>query len=140
VWIPAANPDVVVLMSGVNDLAWWTVETGVEIANRQNTYISSIFALKPNIRIVVMTLTQLSDASVPPDNTSRKTLVSNFNTRLRLLVAIRIAAGQKIQLVDMASLFTPTNTYDGIHPDVATQINIMGPAAYNGINAVLHIR
>ncbi len=117
-WLNTFQPDVVVVMAGTNDIAWWTTETGTSVADRQDVLITTIQQTLPNVKIVVQTIPPQSAVIVQPNNVDRAVLAQQYNTELRKLVAARVAAGQKVRLADINAVLTVADLRDGIHPNV----------------------
>lgn len=122
-WLNTYQPDVVVVMAGTNDIAWWTAETGTSVAGRQDVLITTIQQTLPNVKIVVQTIPPQSSVLVAPNNVDRAVLAQQYNTELRRLVAARVTAGQKVRLADVNSVLTLADLRDGIHPNVGANCN-----------------
>ncbi len=136
-WLTTYKPDIVVLMGGTNDVAWWTTETGTQVANRMEAFITKIQTTLPGVRIVVQTIPPQSSAIIAPNNVNRQVLVQQYNDRLRILVAARVAAGQLVRLSDTGAVLTLSDLRDGIHPSPQAGIEKIAPTVYNALVQLL---
>jgi len=143
-WIASTQPNVILLMIGTNDTAWWTNEDGTEIAARHDALIGQLRAARPNAWILV--------ASIPPQTSvlihgkadgdaatatvDRALLTEQFNAAVRANVNARVAAGQRVRFVDVNAVLTTADLYDGIHPTEAAHARI-AQVFLDGIRAVL---
>jgi len=115
-WLSSTSPDIILLMAGTNDIAWWTAETAAQIGARHNALIDQLRAARPNAWIFVASIPPEASAIILPNNIDRATLVQQFNTVIRSNVDARVAAGQHVRFVDVNSVLTTADLYDGIHP------------------------
>jgi lysophospholipase L1-like esterase len=108
------DPDVVLLMIGTNDLAWWAAEASApaDAAARVGQILDRIAA--SGARVILATTPPIQDASVPPDGRSRAQLLRDYNAALRTL-----AAARGVALVDIEATLTLSDLYDGTHPSEA---------------------
>ena len=136
-WLLVYRPDVITVLYGTNDVAWWTTETGTQIADRANAGLTQMQKLLPGVRIVVMTLPPESSSIIAPNNVNRQVLVQQYNDRLRFLVAARVAAGERIRLADINTVLTLSDLRDGIHPTPEAGINKMTPVIWNAMQQLL---
>ncbi len=136
-WLAANRPSVVVVMAGTNDVAWWTAETGTQVADRINNMVTQIQQIVPGVRIVVQTIPPQSSVIVAPNNVDRAVLAQQLNTRLRTLVTARVTAGQRVRLADINPTLTLADLRDGIHPTTAAGINKMTPVISQAVLQVL---
>ena len=123
-WTSATQPNIILLMIGTNDTAWWTNETATQIATRHNALIDQLRSARPNAWIFVASIPPQSSANVPPNNVDRAVLTQQFNTAIRQNVNVRIAAGQRVRFVDVNSVLTTADLYDGIHPTEAAHAKV----------------
>jgi hypothetical protein len=56
------------------------------------------------------------DGSATTTSVDRAVLAGQFNTVIHSNVDARIAAGQQVRFVDVNSVLTTADLYDGIHP------------------------
>ncbi len=136
-WLTTFRPNVVVIMAGTNDLAWWTAENGTQVADRMNSLISKIQTTAPGVRIVVQTIPPQSSAIIAPNNVNRQVLVQQYNDRLKALIAARVTSGQLIRLADTNAALTLTDLRDGIHPTTQAGIAKVAPTVYNTLVPLL---
>ncbi len=100
-WIDTYKPDIVLLMSGTNDVAMDDVSQVPDLTRIKNEYsslIDSIFQTRPQVRLVV--------ATIPPTNGFWNQYVVQFNAEIRNLVAEKATDGKNIGLADVAASLT----------------------------------
>jgi lysophospholipase L1-like esterase len=116
------DPDVVLLMIGTNDLAWWAAEASApaDAAARVGQILDKIEAA--GVRVILATTPPIQDASVPPDGRSRAQLLRDYNAALRTL-----AAQRGVTLVDVEAALTLSDLYDGVHPSEAAHDTKIAP-------------
>lgn len=137
VWLPTYKPDVVIMLAGTNDVAWWSAETGTSIADRADKMITHIQTLLPNVRLVVQTLPPESSSIIAPNNVDRQVLVKQYNDRLKILIAARVAAGQAIRLSDTNAVLSLADLRDGIHPTPEAGIAKIAPTIWAALKQLL---
>jgi lysophospholipase L1-like esterase len=123
-WLGATQPNIVLLMIGTNDTAWWTNNDAAEIGARHSALIDQIRAARPNAWIFVGSIPPQTsvmihgkpDGNATTTSVDRAVLAGQFNAVIRSNVAARIAAGQQVRFVDVNSVLTTADLYDGIHP------------------------
>jgi lysophospholipase L1-like esterase len=107
-WIAAAQPDVVLLNVGTNDML-----QNYDLANAPNrlsALLDQIVRDAPNATLIVSTLVPSPDATV-------NSRVLAYNSRIPGIVQAKQAAGKKVRMVDFyANLTTADIGPDGIHP------------------------
>jgi endoglucanase len=121
-WVAAALPSHVLLMAGTNDVAWWSVESADQIADRAGALIDIILAAPGSPWVIVATIPPESTAVLPgliPPR-ERSALARAFNLALVARVEARRAAGKRVRLADVAAVLTVADLYDGIHPNPAS--------------------
>lgn len=118
-WLAAYTPDYVLLMIGTNDIAWWTVKNGAEIAADQSMVIDAIQQAQPNAWIIVASIPPISSRQIPPNNVDRAQLGRDYNAAAKTRIEARIAAGQKVRYADVYSVLSLADLYDGVHPTQA---------------------
>lgn len=119
-YLATYDPDVVLLMIGTNDLAWWTVEQPADVVARVSLIIDKTQA--SGAVLYLATIPPASDASVPPNGRSRAALVDAYNDQLRALAVV-----QGVPLVDVEQALTLANLYDGIHPSETAHDTLIAP-------------
>ncbi|MCX5199279.1 SGNH/GDSL hydrolase family protein [Streptomyces sp. NBC_00249] len=109
-WLAAAQPDVVLLHIGINDLNQGT-DPG-QAADQASALVDQIFAARPGVTIVMEGLIPTTpgwnyqDLSQP---------VAQYNQRLKQLEQVEQHAGKRFRFVDAPAL-TPTDRADSTHP------------------------
>ncbi|MEF2277692.1 SGNH/GDSL hydrolase family protein [Deinococcus sp. YIM 134068] len=107
-WLSSAQPDVILLMIGTNDMI-----QNRDVATapaRLGTLLDRIAARRPAATILVASLPPLSD----PAGNAR---VRAFNAALPGVVRARAALGRWVRLVDASARLTPADLADGVHPN-----------------------
>jgi len=123
-WMATTQPNIILLMAGTNDTAWWTAENAEQIGARHNALIEQIRTARPNAWIFVASIAPQASAIIQPNNIDRAVLTQQFNAVIRRNVDARIAAGQRVRFVDVNAALTTADLYDGIHPTEAGQAKI----------------
>ncbi len=119
-WLTAADPDVILLMAGTNDLAWWTVEQPAEVADRLAALVDHLLSWRPAVVVLVATIPPLSSELVPPDNRDRAELAGLYDDEIRA----RFAGCGRAAVADVEATLTVADLYDGVHPDAAAHDRI----------------
>jgi lysophospholipase L1-like esterase len=143
-WLASTQPNVILLMIGTNDTAWWTNEDAAEIGARHNALIGQLQAARPNAWIFVASIPPQSsvlihgkpDGSATTTSVDRAMLTQEFNAVIRSNVDARTAAGQQVRFVDVNSVLTTADLYDGIHPTEAAHAKV-AQIFLDGIRAAL---
>lgn len=108
------QPDVVLLMCGVNDFAQQRSDQfKKEAINHLESVINNISSVSPNTKIVVATIVN-SNLSYIPDIQSQ---IKNFNDKIPAMVAKKQSEGKKVYLVDMYNGLTLADLSDTVHPN-----------------------
>lgn len=116
-WIAETQPNIILLMIGTNDIAWWSTESAYEIGARHNALIDQLRSLRPNAWIFVASIPPQTPALIQPNNIDRAVLTREFNDVIRANVEARVAAGERVRFVDINAVLTaPDDLYDGVHP------------------------
>ena len=131
-WLASTQPNIILLMIGTNDTAWWTNEDGTEIGARHNALIDQLQAARPDAWIFVASIPPQTsvlihgkpDGNATTTSVDRAVLTQDFNTAIRANVAVRVAAGQRVRFVDVNSVLTTADLYDGIHPTEAAHAKV----------------
>jgi hypothetical protein len=119
-------------MIGTNDTAWWTNADATEIGARHSALIDQLRAARPNAWIFAASIPPQSsvlihgkpDGNATTTSVDRAVLAQQFNTVIRSNVAARAAAGQRVRFVEVASVLTTADLYDGIHPTEAAHAKV----------------
>jgi lysophospholipase L1-like esterase len=123
-WMASTQPNIILLMIGTNDTAWWTGENADQIGVRHNALIEKLRTARPNAWIFVASIPPQSSAIIQPNNIDRALLTRQFNAVIRRNVDARAAAGQLVRFVDVNSVLTTADLYDGIHPTEAAHAKV----------------
>jgi len=115
-WLTSTQPNIITLMIGTNDTAWWTGETADQIGARHNALIDQLKAARPNAWIFVASIPPQSSAIIQPNNVDRAVLTQQLNTVIKGNVSARSKSGERVRFVDVNSVLTTADLYDGIHP------------------------
>lgn len=108
------QPDVVLLMCGINDFAQpRTDQFRAEAINHLESVINNISSAAPNTKIIVSTIVN-SDIDYIPN---LQTNILNFNNSIPALIAKKYSEGKKVYLVDMFNGLTNADLSDHIHPN-----------------------
>ncbi|MFD9129300.1 GDSL-type esterase/lipase family protein [Kitasatospora sp. NPDC059571] len=105
-WIAAAQPDVVLLHIGINDLDRSTDKA--HAADRASALIDRILADRPGVTVLVMGLI--------PTTPNLTALVADYNDKLSQAVVAKQGQGRKVRYTAAPAL-TAAEMADGLHPD-----------------------
>ncbi len=123
-WSESQQPNIILLMIGTNDIAWWTAKSANQIAASHNALIDQFEAARPDAWIFVASLPPQTSVIIQPNNIDRAVLVQQVNAVIRTNVESRVAEGQRVHFVDVNSVLTAADLYDGIHPTEAAHAKI----------------
>ncbi len=131
-WLASTQPNIILLMIGTNDTAWWTNEDGTEIGARHNALIDQLQVARPGAWIFVASIPPQTsvlihgkpDGNATTTSVDRAVLTQDFNAAIRSNVGVRVAAGQRVRFVDVNSVLTTADLYDGIHPTEAAHAKV----------------
>ena len=123
-WLASTLPDTILLMVGTNDTAWWSADNAAQIGVRHNALIDQLRTARPNAWIFVASIAPQSSAIIQPNNVDRAVLTQQLNAVISTNVAARVTAGQRVRFVDVNSVLTTADLYDGIHPSEAAHAKI----------------
>lgn len=116
-WLATYQPDIVLLMIGTNDVAWWTPRTGAEIADAHAALVDKILANTPaGTWVLTASIPPQSSEIIEPNMIDRAQLARDYNAEMKKRMQQRIDNGKNIVLVDMHSKLTVDMLSDGIHP------------------------
>ncbi|PQE04890.1 FG-GAP repeat domain-containing protein [Rutstroemia sp. NJR-2017a BBW] len=100
-------PNVVLLMAGTNDMNGLVNITGAPA--RLADLLDEINAAVPGVTTVVAQLTPAANATV-------EKAIEDFNAEIPNVVSSKVAAGQKVSVVNMMDYVTVNDLKDGLHP------------------------
>jgi lysophospholipase L1-like esterase len=109
-WLNSAQPEVVLLMIGTNDMLQEFDATNAPA--RLSALIDKITEHSPALQVIVASLPPLSS----PIANQR---VLNFNAAIPNIVSAKTANGKKVAFVDMYPALTLSDLDDGIHPNAS---------------------
>ena len=115
-WMASTQPNIVLLTTGTNDTAWWSAKNAEQIGVEHNALIDQISLARPGVWIFVASIPPQTPLLIQPYNVDRAVLSAQFNAVIRKNVMARAAAGQRVRFVDVNSVLTTADLYDGIHP------------------------
>ena len=107
-WVHRAQPDVVLLLAGTNDI--WQRHGLAGAPQRLLGLLTSVHRAAPEARIVVSTLPPCPDRAIEREQ---------FNAALPAVVAEARAAGIPALLTPAGSALTVDDLYDGVHPNAS---------------------
>lgn len=117
-WMGTYQPQIVLLLIGTNDMAWWMTEAPETTAGRVGTIIDKIKAKSPGTYIIVGTITPMKGVA-PPNNLDRNTLANQYNAAVRKVVADRAAKGARASIAEVNGVVALSDLYDDVHPNAA---------------------
>ena len=123
-WLASTQPGIVLLMIGTNDTAWWSAANAEQIGARHDALIEQVRTARPAAWIFVASIAPQTPAIIQPNNFDRAVLTQQLNAVIARNVAARVAAGQRVRFVDVNSVLTTADLYDGIHPTEAAHAKI----------------
>ncbi|RST05608.1 hypothetical protein EF910_12465 [Streptomyces sp. WAC07149] len=109
-WLAAAQPDVVLLHIGINDLNQGA-DPG-QAADQASALVDQVFAARPGVTVVMEGLIPTTPGWNHQDLSQP---VARYNQRLKQLEAAKQQAGKRFRFVDAPAL-TPTDRADAGHP------------------------
>jgi acyl-CoA thioesterase-1 len=110
-WLPAAKPQVILLMAGTNDVSQGLTTA----AANMSTLLDHIASLLPNARIYVSSIPPI-DPAKPGGSTTAANLATAYNAALPGVVSSRAAAGVNVHYINAAgSLSLSDLDSGGVH-------------------------
>jgi lysophospholipase L1-like esterase len=134
-WLATYRPDVVLLMAGTNDLAWWNVEGPEASAVRLGTLLDRIRQRSPQTRVIVASIPPMK-GTTPPNNRSREDLGQAYNAAIRRQVEQRVSQGAPFAFADVHAALTVADLYDDVHPTEAAH-NRIANVWYDALRTIL---
>ncbi len=127
-WIDAIQvPNVVLLMIGTNDEAWWTTKTPIESKDALMELLEHLLGKLPEKTVIVVaTIPPQSSANVEPINMDRADMTIQYNSAAKTAVAAHSAYGSRLFLADVNAVLTLSDLYDGIHPSREAHTKVAG--------------
>lgn len=123
-WMSSARPDVVLLMVGTNDIAWWSARGANEIATAHAALMDRILESRPNVWLVVGSVPPITSQTIQVVNMDRAQLARDFNAAVRRNVESRQQQGRQVRFVDVHGALTLSDLYDGVHPSEAAHAKV----------------
>ncbi|GAA2657400.1 hypothetical protein GCM10010425_85120 [Streptomyces spororaveus] len=109
-WLAAAQPDVVLLHVGINDLNQGA-DPG-QAADQASALVDQIFAARPGVAVIMEGLIPTTPGWNHQDLSQP---AARYNQRLKQLEQVEQQAGKRFRFVDAPAL-TPTDRADATHP------------------------
>ncbi len=110
-------PNVVLIMLGTNDVAWWTTKTPSETKDALIEFVDHLLGRLPEETVlVVATIPPQSSANVEPINMDRAEMTVQYNSLAKTALAAHAAYGSRVFTADVNAVLTMSDLYDGIHP------------------------
>ena len=122
------QPNVILLMVGQNDYGQNVNVT--QAGDRLSGLITELTAARPKANIIVSNLPVRTDLPAAEANQEKY-----FNPQVPLIVKQHEMLGERVTFLDLHSLITPANLFDGLHPTQAGY-NKIGDAWFGAIEAV----
>lgn len=113
-WVRAAQPDVVILHAGTNDLGQGV--SGELTARRLDDVIGKVVAAAPHAHVIVAGVW----APLPKARTARDRLAA----LTPVIVGKYRIQGHSVDFLDTSTLLAPGQLHDGLHPNTAGYVRI----------------
>ena len=118
--VSTAQPDYVLVLLGVNDLAWLTDAPTAEQSLR--TLVTNARSAKPDVRLVIGHVLPTERADTDTDFAAK---VADLNGRITSIVSSMSTTQSPIALANTTAGFVAsTDTYDGTHPNARGEYKI----------------
>lgn len=125
-WLGAKDPNFVLLMIGTNDIAWWCATTPAQLGVDHDRLVGQILARTPNAWVLVASIPPITSQRIKPNNWDRAQLGRELNAEIKKHADERAASGQRVRFVDVYSVLTLQDLYDGVHPTLEAHGKIAG--------------
>ncbi|HVJ18018.1 MAG TPA: GDSL-type esterase/lipase family protein [Polyangiaceae bacterium] len=117
VWTKSVpEPDVVLMMLGTNDFAWWTNVTVAEHHGYFVKFVDHLLERLPHSVVVVATIPPQSPKVIEDVRLDRQKMTDDFNNMVRRWVPAQPSYGKRLFLADAARELRLSDLSDGIHP------------------------
>ncbi|MBN1648010.1 MAG: hypothetical protein JW874_08250 [Spirochaetales bacterium] len=119
--IAGDDPQVLLIMLGTNDLAWWVSSQNFvdSTDERMMALVDHIFNLDGDLYIIVGTIPPMSSEEIGATGVDRALYADQYRDELIARVEDHELYGSRLFLVDMHSALTVADLGDGIHPTLA---------------------
>lgn len=107
-WVKDADPDLILLHAGTNDLN--SGDSAAEITEHLQTVLDEIYEAKPTVRIIV--------AKLVHDNGASDEIQDEFADDIDTVVKTYAAKGRAISAVDMTNALSADDYTDETHPNL----------------------
>lgn len=113
-----AVPDVVLVMAGTNDIAWWVAPgtTMDSVADQMLALVDHLLGKNPDLAVIVGTIAPMSPEIVDDVKLDRAMLTQEYNDALKVKVNAHSAHGNRLWIADVNAALGLADLYDGIHP------------------------
>jgi lysophospholipase L1-like esterase len=111
-----STPNVVLIMLGTNDEAWWTTKQPSETKDALMELVDHLLVRLPESVLVVATIPPQSSAIIEPIEMDRAEMTKQFNALSKDALAAHSAYGSRVFSADVNAVLTLDDLYDGIHP------------------------
>jgi lysophospholipase L1-like esterase len=118
------SPDVILMMLGTNDFAWWTNKSVLDHYGDFTTLLNHLLNKLPSAIVVVATIPPQSPALIEDVKRDRGVMTTEFNEMLRKSLPTHEAYGKRVYLADIAPKLSVKDLSDGIHPSAKAHVRI----------------
>jgi lysophospholipase L1-like esterase len=116
-WLPKAeSADIVLVLLGTNDFAWWTNRGPESHLEELFGLIDELSEKLPKAKLFIATIPPQSSALIETLKLDRQMLARKYNALLRKSLPHRDGYGRRLFLVDIERVLEVSDLYDGIHP------------------------
>ncbi len=120
------TPDLVIVMLGTNDEAWWTTKKPDETKDEMVELVDHLREKLPDAVLIISTIPPQSSMNVEPVNMDRAEMTRQYNAAIKTALAEHEDAGKKVFVADPNAILTLSDLYDGIHPSREAHKRIAG--------------
>ena len=116
--VKAEKPDVLLIMLGTNDLAWWVPNEDFVSGSdeRMLALAEKILNLDPDMAVIIGTIPPMSEKIIKETKMDRADYAAAYNSALTVQVKNHPLYGSRLFLAETGSILTVNDLYDGIHP------------------------